>query len=105
MKIENQNITVNLIKGLSFIGGLIIVVWKISALTIGVQQGINSRFERLEGQVEVISTKQTNQFKSIKNDRKRDSADAANRFKAQDEKLDILLYKLSPYNQKPISSN
>lgn len=81
MKIENINITTNLLKAVSFAGGLIYVVWKMTILSVGFQEGINSRFEQLENKVEIISSKQTNQFQSVKNDRKRDSALFSNGFK------------------------
>lgn len=81
MKLENINITTNLLKGISFIGAVIFFVWKASALTLGVQQSIDSRFERLENKIEMVDVKQTNQYKMQKNDRKRDSALFSNGFK------------------------
>lgn len=95
-------------KALSLLGALIVIVWKISAMTIGVQQTINSRIERLENKVEIFSLTQTNQFKINKNDRKRDSTDNANgqkEIKEQIYEMRNLLLKFSPYNQKSISSN
>lgn len=108
MKIENFNITFNLIKAVTFIVGLIIAVSKITVVIVGAQTSINTRFEALERKVENVTVTMTNQGIRDKNTRNRDSANYINRFNAQDEKLDLIqssVNRISPYNQKPISSN
>ncbi len=73
---------------------------------------VNAKVDKLETSVnnklDIVTITQKNQYQSTKNDRKRDSTDAAIRFKVQDEKLNEvknLLYRMSPYNQRPLSSN
>ncbi|MGV3695493.1 hypothetical protein [Flavobacterium sp.] len=64
------------------------------------ENSVNNKFD-------IVNLTQTNQYRSTKNDRKRDSADNANNFKkiAEDvQEMKQMIYRMSPYNQKPISS-
>lgn len=70
--------------------------------------GIKTEIQSVKNQIEIISIKQTNQYQSIKNDRRRDSAENSIGLKDIKEEMKgmrMLLLKLSPYNQKQISSN
>lgn len=98
--------------------GLIVSIISFTITIYSFVNNSNSKIDKLEAKVsadiqtvnsklEIVSITQTNQYKSTKNDRRRDSADVVNRFKSQDEKLEgiiKILDKINPYTQRSVTS-
>lgn len=108
MKIENQTVTVKALKLGSFILGLISITWIISSKILNFQSSTDSRFERIEGKMDVFIQTTTNNFKFQDNKRKVDSASFKNDFK--DLKSSFVDFtqeyrRNQMYGGRPLSSN